>query len=439
MPKLFLCVDPGGSQTKIIYQLTQDKKPRYLLMPPEVEQIKADNLKRYLEKESSLSNPSPIRQAYLKVKERTFVVGYFASLFDPEDRLQEIKYENALYKTLAAVGIIVEQNKLNPKKISLQLAILLPWNEYEDREKFYNKLKEYLSSFVFRASTYSVELDKFICRPEGGGLAAIHTRKKDSEWQQDKKLGILMFGHRNITALCFEYGELTGDSPLIGFSKLIDNVISRTSGLDRNRIASAIFKGLESDETDSYGDSDYAKHTVYPEWDELGAIKELANARDEDLQQQEIEDVCQAIKVATSEYWTTVSKWLTRVFPADLDSVVISGGASRFLEPDLEKHFNCEHKYKYERANGSYSNYIYKRTGEYQQDDLERHFTTMVWGAGFVSEIKQILALDGKFEAENSLSYRLIDAYGLFDLLISKNQKRAKSASPDSVTSGLVA
>lgn len=274
---------------------------------------------------------------------------------------------------------------------------------------------------------YSVQLDKFICRPEGGGLAAIHTRKKGREWQQDKKLGILMFGHRNITALCFEYGELTGDSPLIGFSKLIDNVIDRTSGLDRDRIASAIFKGLESEEADSYGSSDYASYTFYPEWNELDAIKELANAKDRDLRQQEIEDVCQAIKVATSEYWTTVSKWLTKVFPTDLDSVVISGGASRFLEPELEKHFNCEHKYERE---GSYPNNSYRRLGSYRSDDPDKHFTPMVWGAGFASEIKEILALDGKFEAEQSLSYRLVDAYGLFDLLISKNQKKSKKASP---------
>ena len=436
MPKLFLCVDPGGSQTKIIYQQNRDKKPRYLLMPPEVEEIKEDNLKRYLEKESKMSNPSPIRQAYLEVNKQTFVVGYFASLFNPEDRLSEIKYENALYKTLAAVGVIVEQNNLNPQKISLQLAVLLPWNEYEDRSKFYNKLKEYLSSFTWRGQSYSIQLDKFICRPEGGGLAAIHTRKKGSEWQQDKKLGILMFGHRNITALCFEYGELTGDSPLIGFSKFLDNVIGRTSGLDRDRIASAIFQGLDSDETDIYSSSDYASYTFYPEWNELGAIKELANAKDEDLRRQEVDDVSQAIKVATEEYWTTVSKWLNRVFPADLDSVVISGGASRFLEPDLEKHFNCEHKHKID--GGSYPRYTYKRTGEYQQDDLDRHFTPMVWGAGFTKEIEDILALSGKKQAENSLPYRLVDAYGLFDLLISKNQKKSKKAEP-TVKEGSVA
>ena len=51
---------------------------------------------------------------------------------------------------------------------------------------------------------------------------------------------------------------------------------------------------------------------------------------------------------------------------------------------------------------------------------------TLVWGAGFTKEIEEILALDGQFEAFKSLSYRLVDAYGLFDLLISKNQSRAK-------------
>ena len=310
----------------------------------------------------------------------------------------------------------------NPKKISLQLAILLPWNEYEDRSKFYNKLKEYLSSFVFRGLSYSVEVDKFICRPEGGGLAAIHTRKKGSDWQQDKKLGILMFGHRNITALCFEYGELTGDSPLIGFSKFLDNVIDRTSGLDRDRIASAIFKGLESRKKESYSSSYDASHTNYPQWSSLDAIEKLANAKDRDLRSLKIREVSDAIEIATEEYWATVSKWLAKIFPSDLDSVVISGGASRFLEPDLEKYFNCEHAY--DTKSGYSSSYL--RTGKYRRLEYDKHFTPMVWGAGFTKEIEAILALDGEEEAINSLSYRLVDAYGLFDLLISKNQSRAK-------------
>ncbi|MEN9521613.1 MAG: hypothetical protein RLZZ381_4201 [Cyanobacteriota bacterium] len=426
MSILYVCVDPGGSQTKIIYQLPRDEKPRYLLMAPFVEEISEGNLQRYLDKESKMSNPAAIRQAYLEVNQRTFVVGYLASKFDPEDRLPEIKYENALYKALAAVGVIAELNGLKSKKISLQLAVLLPWNEYEDRSKFYQKLKEYLDDFVFRGQSYSVKLDKFICRPEGGGLAAIHTKKQGKEWQQNSKLGILMFGHRNITALNFEYGDLTGDSPLIGFSKFLDNVIERTSGLDRDRIAAAIFQGLESTKTREYKTVRSASQTFYPSWSDLNAIQTLANAKDEDLRQQEITDVCEAIDIATEEYWSIVSKWLNRMFPDDLSEVVISGGASRFLEPSLERYFNCRHIYE-ENGSSYYSSYI--RTGEYQPLEAAWHFTPMVWGAGLTKEIAEILELDGGKEAENSLSYRLIDAYGLFDLLLSKSQTKSKNSS----------
>ena len=37
--ELFLSVDVGGSQTKVVYQKSSDPSPRYLLMPPEVEII----------------------------------------------------------------------------------------------------------------------------------------------------------------------------------------------------------------------------------------------------------------------------------------------------------------------------------------------------------------------------------------------------------------
>lgn len=423
MPSFFVCLDPGGSQTKVIYQLPRDEKPRYLLMAPEVEEIAEDNLHRYLAKESKMSNPSPIRQSYLEVNQKTFVVGHFASKFDPEDRLPEIKYENALYKALAAVGVIAELNGLNPQKISLQLAVLLPWNEYEDREKFSRKLAAYLKDFVFRGQSYSVKLDKFSCRPEGGGLAAIHTKKQGKEWQQNKRLGILMFGHRNITALNFEYGDLTGGSPLIGFSKFLDNVIERTSGLDRERIASAIFQGLEAKKIVMYEDLRSASQTFYPNWSKLDAIQTLANAKDDDLRQQEIEEVCEAIDIATEEYWLTVSKSLNRMFPHNLDEVVISGGASRFLSPDLERYFNCRHTCD-QRGSSYYPSYL--RLGKYEPLKSEQHFTPIIWGAGLTQEIAEILDLDGEKEAENSLSYRLIDAYGLFDLLLSKHHSQGK-------------
>ncbi len=427
MSKIFLCLDPGGSQTKIIYQLPSSEKPQYLLMKPDVEEIKGDSLTRYKDKESSMSNPAPDRQAYLEVNKQTFVVGHFASLFDPEDRLKEVKYENAIYKVLAAVGVVAEQNKFAKKKISLHLGILLPWDEYGDRRRMYDKLSQYLQNFSFRDKSYSVKLDKFICRPEGGGLVAIHTKKKGTQWQQEKKLGVLMCGHRNITALNFEYGELRGDSPLIGFANFLDDVIERTSGLDRNRLASAIFKALESKEAlKEYNNEKYARQNFYPCWGEQEAVTRLANARDKELRHDEVQDIGRAIITAREDYWEKVSKWLTLALSPDLDAVIISGGASRFLKPSLERYFNCEHCYEKKYSYGS----IYVRIGEYEKLDSKKHFTPIVWGADFTSSIAEILNLNGKKERESSLSYRLVDAYGLFDLLIAKNQKKVQKISP---------
>lgn len=430
MPKFFLCLDPGGSETKVIYQPIKDEKPRHFLMSPEVEEISRNNFERYLERELKLSNPAPSRQAYLEVNQQIFAVGHFASKFDPKDRLREVKYENALYKVLAAVGIVIAKNNLNPQKNSLYLAVLLPWTEYEDRKMFQKKLKEYLSNFTFRGEPYSLTLDGFVCYPEGGGLAALYTRKQGENWQQDQKLGVLMFGHRNITALNFHYGELAGDSPLTGFSQFLDKVVERTSGLDRHSLASSIFSGLESyektthyKETIYYKDKKYAEYNFYPFWKELESIKKLAHARNEDLRTHEIDTIHEAIRVATNEYWETVRKWLEEVFPDKLDEVIISGGASKFLQPDLERYFNCKH----EVTGSTHSGSIHKRTGQYIPIDSKKHFTPIVWGAGSVTEIEEILSLKGKEEREKSLSHRLIDAYGLFEVLISKYKKRTSA------------
>ncbi len=426
MADLYLCVDPGGSQTKIIYQLHGQPKPQYLLMPPEVEQITAFSLNSYFDSLGWIGSPAPIQQIWLEVDEDVFVVGAFAKKFDPEDRLGELKYENALYKVLAAVGLIREIHELSPrKKLTLQLAILLPWNEYNDRQRFSAKIDTMLSQFSFRGQTCKVKLEKFLCRPEGGGLAAIRILQQGINWLQQRKLGVLMLGHRNTTALYFEYGELKqGDSPLIGFSKLLDDVIARTSGLNRESLARAIFQGIESASEQIYivkkeYSSSNDAYTQHPNWSQLDAIQALASAKNDHLWQQEVADLASAIDAATREYWSKLSKWLNRVLPSDLDEVVISGGTARFLEPELEAYFNCEPQLEY--PNGTSSRDKRVRSGTYKALDYKTHFTPIVWGAGIKQQVEAVFSLCDQKHSEQSLSYRLVDAYGLFDYLIAKN------------------
>ena len=91
-----------------------------------------------------------------------------AQQFDPDDRLKELKYENALYKILAAIGIIASKHQLLAQKtLKVYLGVLLPWNEYSDRQRFESQLDKMLAKFSFRASPLKVKLLRFLLRPEG--------------------------------------------------------------------------------------------------------------------------------------------------------------------------------------------------------------------------------------------------------------------------------
>lgn len=442
MTDLFLCVDPGASQTKIIYQLKGESSPHYLLMPPDVEPISQSSLDLYFGSKGWLGHPSPLQQAWLHVNERIFAVGAFASKFDPEDRISEIKYENALYKVLAAIGIIREQHDLNSKKkLSVQLALLLPANEYNDRQRFKEQLTFYLNRFSFRGQSLKFKLERFLCRPEGGGLASIAVVRNGLSWLQQRKLGVLMLGHRNVSALYFEYGEMKRvDSPLIGFSGFLDSVVELTSGLSRDAVARAIFQSLdaagnsiftyEHDQRFYDGKSNYTDH---PDWKQLQPIRDLATAKDASLRASEVEAIVAAIDAAAVQYWSKLSKWMKRTFDDAIDVVIVSGGATRFLLPEIEIYFNCEPVYSnlYSRKS---SRDDYHPTGEYQARNLDAHFTPIILGAGLQEVVETTFELD---DDHQSLSYRLVDAYGLFDQLLGKNSLTKNSAdSSDQVNHG---
>ena len=158
MADLFLVVDAGGSQTKIIFQTSDADSPEFLLMPPEVEAISQQQFDRYQQRIGWLGSPSAQQQAWFTVNDQIWVVGAFASEFDPEDRLHEKKYENALYKVLAAVGVIAQKLNLSKRSLSIHLAMLLPWQEFNDRQAFEEQLRALLGEFVFREQKLKVKL-----------------------------------------------------------------------------------------------------------------------------------------------------------------------------------------------------------------------------------------------------------------------------------------
>ncbi|MBW4504964.1 MAG: ParM/StbA family protein [Scytonematopsis contorta HA4267-MV1] len=423
MTDIYISVDVGGSQTKIIYQKSGDSKPNYLLLPPELEEISQTKLDNYMARLGWIGSPHPDQQLWVVWNERVVVLGDFASKFDPQDRLGELKYENALWKVLGVIGLIVETNNIRvpPKKpLSVELALLLPWNEYNDRKKFEEQLRKMLAGFQVRSTALKVNLSRFLCRPEGGGLAAVRIKQEGIDWLRSLQLGVLMFGHRNTTILYFDRGQLKlGDSPLLGFANMLDMVIEMTSGLDRERLADAIFKARHAALEEIYS-ADF-NNTRHPKWVEAASIKALATAKDQNLRDKEIQDIGNAIKVATAEYWDKLERWMSRVLPKELDEMIIGGGAAYHVEPELENYFNCQPKTDTEYSSSSYS---YGSPGKkirvegYRRKSGNKHFTPMIWGSGMTKVVKQTFNLEKQQFGEQCIDSRLVDCFGLFDYLV---------------------
>jgi hypothetical protein len=256
----------------------------------------------------------------------------------PEDRIQEKKYENALYKVLAVIGVILEDDGLaTDKLLKLRLAMVLPMDEFGDRKRLQEQLQLMLKSFGFRGKHYRVKLDKFICRPEGAGLMAFYLQKFPRNFAE-RNVGFLMLGHRNVTGLRFESGELrASDSPLLGFATVLNQVVAMTSGIQPQPLCEALFEAQQQAADKIY----QPFKTLQPNWGTLPPIQALITVKQPALRQAELAELGRAIEEAIQDYWELVERWLHKLFPGDLTTVVIGGGAAPFLQPKLERFFNC--------------------------------------------------------------------------------------------------
>lgn len=425
---LFVSVDVGSSGTKVIYQFKGWSKPQFLMMSPHLEQINKSDFLRYQQGQLWNGIPLPEHEAFLEWQNQIFVVGDFALVFADIDRIKERKYENALYKVLAAIGVILEKHEVSPTKngkggkanVVVHLAFLLPWNEYNDYSRFHAQLQKMLAEFKFRGQAWNVQLSEhFLCRPEGAGLLAIYTKRNGVSGLQHRKVAVLMLGHRNTTLLYFEQGvRKFADSPQLGFSLFLDMVCSRVSGIGRDQLAAAIFVGLYEARMEVYGQQ-YQKYglpscTVHPQWINLKAIQGLAAAKDASLRAREIQDIAAAISVATSNYWFRLQQWLQLNLPEWVNDVIVGGGAAAFLEPELETFFNCA-------PDAGTGNTLVKgkRAPGYKHKDTSKRLSNLVWMDNITRQIQSTFFI-GYGDGEQELPFRLVDCFGMMDQLLDR-------------------
>ncbi|BAZ34048.1 hypothetical protein NIES4074_65620 (plasmid) [Cylindrospermum sp. NIES-4074] len=380
MSNLIVSFDPGASLTKIVYELATEGKPRLMTMEPEMLKLPQSSIDAYMSSRKGLESPKPVDEAWVSSPAdgdtQCTVVGFLARQFSASARLDKLKYETSIHKVLAVVGAIAsgtsqsaiaQHNKL-PNRFSLSLTSLLPYGEYQNRQAFEQQLRVALKDFRFRGQRFRVKLERFECLPEGAGLAMIRQRQNGKEWFNAQTIAVLMFGHRNTSVLLFERGKMTaGYTNGLGFHQMVKRVVERTSGQDATALTSAIYAAGSDITADN------------------PAIRALVKSREPKNIDYELQMIVNAIATAKVEYWSRLYDWLESTLPA-VNEVILSGGAALYLEQELQ--------------------------------DCFQEISTY-WGADLQQQVQEVFKNASNdyyrsFREQEALSFRLIDAFGLF-------------------------
>ncbi|MBE9171289.1 ParM/StbA family protein [Pleurocapsales cyanobacterium LEGE 06147] len=366
MAEVTMAADFGASLGRAIYSTSSGScKPELMLLDPQVVRVPAKSIDNYEKYKIGQTNPSD--SAWVKFGEAHLAVGFLAKKnFHAVHCLESLKVDSAIPQALALVGSIAQTNNL-PSQFSLSLGILLPWNEFRDREKFQSQLSLALSDYIFRGQQFSVQLESFTALPEGGGIFARGRvpQRPEQKLRNPKELtiAVIMLGYRNCSILVIEKGELTrGATGDFGFARMVQKIQTFTSGQKAEVLVPAICQARAK----------------------LGrrVLATLARSQRTELRQTEVEELAEAIADARAEYVALLQNWLRQHLPSQtpIDEFIVSGGTARYLKRELT--------------------------------ELLRGFgSSLNWCASLE---KRILKTFGDTVSHHCLESRLADVYGLF-------------------------
>ncbi len=237
------------------------------------------------------------------------------------------------------------------------LALLLPYGEWEDRERLEKALAIALSNFAFRGKQMSVRLGCFECMPEGGGLVLTRSKKLGADFNS-MAIAVVMFGYRDISVVLFERGLSSGETMNLGLSWMVERVKRLTSG---QKDTQALLEAIHS-----------SGATIKPKY-----FKPLARSKKADFKMDEVAQITETVTMARKGYWSKVSDWLASLIPDTVDSVIIGGGTAEYLGAELKSFFA---------------------------------HTQVSWAAELEEDVRQSFNLSVKKDA---MCLRLTDVYGL--------------------------
>ena len=317
-PLVVIALDFGGSGTKGIYSLHESSQAHSLFMEPEVGDITVESIKTY--EQNLMGATEPENRAWVSVNGKTLAVGYLAqSKYYANAGLAELKYERAVYKTLAAIWVVKEKLKL-PPKIRIALCVLLPPGEFENKVEFEQLVRTFSAEFLAGGIKMQVECVMFKCLPEGAGIFLSH-QKRVGEALKQRVCAVAMVGFRNASVLISHRGIVSreGKTSDLGMVRMVEKVVAATSGQTVERLTSAIASAGSDIDT--------------------RPLVRVLRQRSREGRTSELTTIVKAIRVARHEYVAALTSWLNQVVPLDVEEILFCGGTADYLKKELNSHY----------------------------------------------------------------------------------------------------
>ena len=375
MSDVIAVVDLGKSLVKTIWSLPSTGKKQLLFLEPEIVSLNQSELAG-----ATRENADPEKDAWLVFPDGTgSALGFVTRTSRYRNRRDlgkdALKSVHGVSRCLAILGSIAERAGLTRDsdeqvtEFSVALSVLLPLSEWSTRKEFkQDLLNETQSGFNFRGRQYRIEIERLDLKPEGLGVLMRRQLQLPKEVYRRRTILCLIMGHYNNSLYLYQGGQLiVNDCSSSGFHQLIDTVVGETA-LDGTQLARADL--IEA---------------IYHARSNPTLVKALLwqKVKDSAKLNQQIEVVRSVIDKASADYWNSLTGWIDNSLGASrfsLDEVLVSGGASRFFSREIEEFFGSE---------------------------------DVLWSC----QLNQLVARDFNLPADDTLAYRLADAYSIFSWL----------------------
>lgn len=318
-PTIILALDAGGEGTKFIYANASNvEAAASCYMDPQMVKLPHSAIAQLQGNKISVALPE--NTCWVGFGQEFYAVGYLAcSRFQGNKALSKSKVETAIYKTLGAIWVVKRKLELEAK-FKLDVAVVLPPCELSDKAYFEEQLRRQAKRFSTPDGEMSVDINRFLCFPEGAGTFLLYKGKSSTTQIQGEDIALVMLGYRNASVLVSRRGLLDiVASCELGMHQAIEQIVKRSSNQSEKWLVSAVAK---------------AGWEVKRE-----ALINLVNSTNANRKSHELDLLTTAIRESRLEYFFQLKNWLDEVVPKKVKFIIFCGGTAEYLREPLEQAF----------------------------------------------------------------------------------------------------